>query len=258
MFISSCSLQYHDFYPRSPCGERPSWCRTRFIASTFLSTLSLRRATASKPGRCRTAGISIHALLAESDHQQAAHAGAGIISIHALLAESDFRSAGWNPGFRKFLSTLSLRRATPVPPEACMRASKFLSTLSLRRATVPEYSVEDSKEFLSTLSLRRATAPGSADRATSPDFYPRSPCGERLAAARAVAVDALISIHALLAESDFSSVTTLRLVCNFYPRSPCGERPDGSIRRELRLPISIHALLAESDRAYDVRVNHLI
>ena len=24
VFISSCSLQYHDFYPRSPCGERQS------------------------------------------------------------------------------------------------------------------------------------------------------------------------------------------------------------------------------------------
>ena len=37
----------------------------------------------------QTAGISIHALLAESDNGHAATAGDIDISIHALLAESD-------------------------------------------------------------------------------------------------------------------------------------------------------------------------
>ena len=80
----------HDFYPRSPCGERPLCCRRCSAWRQFLSTLSLRRATfsvmlmASKwPNfyprspcgerlglgtlavQCFT--ISIHALLAESD-----------------------------------------------------------------------------------------------------------------------------------------------------------------------------------------------
>ena len=35
----------YDFYPRSPCGERPPRCRRHLKAPKFLSTLSLRRAT---------------------------------------------------------------------------------------------------------------------------------------------------------------------------------------------------------------------
>ena len=56
------------FYPRSPCGERQIRTKKQAKKLTFLSTLSLRRAT----NWLRTAGveddISIHALLAESDH----------------------------------------------------------------------------------------------------------------------------------------------------------------------------------------------
>ena len=100
------------FYPRSPCGERQP-CRGFLIsAEQFLSTLSLRRATLfqvlfwqsiqnfyprSPCGerrsvilfRVKSACISIHALLAESDillNTQQRHIQ---ISIHALLAESD-------------------------------------------------------------------------------------------------------------------------------------------------------------------------
>ena len=56
-----------NFYPRSPCGERPQW---RTLASGmygFLSTLSLRRATWLRSALWLSPGISIHALLAESD-----------------------------------------------------------------------------------------------------------------------------------------------------------------------------------------------
>ena len=61
----------------------------------------------------RLSNISIHALLAESDH-----VGAGTIqtpsqiSIHALLAESDANNLPWLRFEQIFLSTLSLRRAT--------------------------------------------------------------------------------------------------------------------------------------------------
>ncbi len=34
-----------------------------------------------------------------------------------------------------------------------------------------------------------------------------------------------ISIHALLAESDWFSKGMMVVVDDFYPRSPCGERP---------------------------------
>ena len=57
----------------------------------------------------------------------------------------------------------------------------------------------------------------------------------------------VISIHALLAESDASEGADFGHKMNFYPRSPCGERH--SVRPETRQhdAISIHALLAESD-----------
>ena len=81
------------------------------------------------------AEISIHALLAESDDKVGRWITPGIaISIHALLAESDNadgRSAGSG---HKFLSTLSLRRATHAHRVSADRL-EFLSTLSLRRAT---------------------------------------------------------------------------------------------------------------------------
>ena len=58
---------------------------------------------------------------------------------------------------------------------------------------------------------------------------------------------ALISIHALLAESDNVAAHSKIPKYNFYPRSPCGERQQA---KGLKIPahgISIHALLAESD-----------
>ena len=79
----------------------------------FLSTLSLRRATAPNRRPCRCNKISIHALLAESDLFFIVFDLFRNISIHALLAESD--------------SPLSIN---------CMIHMQFLSTLSLRRATM--------------------------------------------------------------------------------------------------------------------------
>ena len=78
--------------------------------------------------------------------------------------------------------------------------------------------------FLSTLSLRRATWPGLLAR----PFF-------------------IISIHALLAESDQYFFNTFSAIFDFYPRSPCGERPSKRYPVILGRGISIHALLAESD-----------
>ena len=62
----------------------------RHKMSTFLSTLSLRRATGRLVYQLFAIGISIHALLAESDiYNLVAGSKAKSISIHALLAESD-------------------------------------------------------------------------------------------------------------------------------------------------------------------------
>ena len=110
------------------------------------------------------------------------------------------------------------------------------------------------------------------------NFYPRSPCGERplilhmahlmellflstLSLRRATALGllgwlrVLISIHALLAESDESENPIVAYDNDFYPRSPCGERLPSVLHSFRPLQISIHALLAESDPLHDKDVN---
>ena len=144
------------FYPRSPCGERHHGTNSGTNSSIFLSTLSLRRATSHWAFKGSSKSISIHALLAESDVKSFMRNGFFLISIHALLAESDpfwaFRTR-WEPDFyprspcgERQPSKPSRRFSTP-----------FLSTLSLRRATPRLSRVVPTPIFLSTLSLRRAT-----------------------------------------------------------------------------------------------------
>ena len=132
--------------------------------------------------------------------------------------------------FCKFLSTLSLRRATRLPTALRTPHQRFLSTLSLRRATRFFGFVGCLILFLSTLSLRRATNPASITPTASRNFYPRSPCGERPYQQSKKQANQSISIHALLAESDPSTT-----------------------RRLTNMIISIHALLAESDMGLDGR-----
>ena len=103
------------------------------------------------------------------------------ISIHALLAESDGEiNTRGSKKMSRFLSTLSLRRATSMTPSMGAILILFLSTLSLRRATNdaingcnPDFisihallaesdclfcvKLLSQLIFLSTLSLRRAT-----------------------------------------------------------------------------------------------------
>ena len=122
----------------------------------FLSTLSLRRATINVYHRIFGEGISIHALLAESDCQ-------------------------WRRSiklFRQFLSTLSLRRATDQN-WASSSGPLFLSTLSLRRATRNRFAVVDVLPISIHALLAESDAMPPATAPTAVYFYPRSPCGER-------------------------------------------------------------------------------
>ena len=145
--------------------------------------------------------ISIHALLAESDFANFEGFSWWVISIHALLAESDLMMLSMVAILILFLSTLSLRRATTPA-----RMSSRLLLISIH-ALLAE-------------SDRRPLRNGHHP----PNFYPRSPCGERRGNRFAV-VDILpISIHALLAESDRSMQSAAFRHADFYPRSPCGER----------------------------------
>ena len=84
--------------------------------------------------------------------------------------------------------------------------------------------------FLSTLSLRRATVNGAGLSSCFVNFYPRSPCGERRVHYDNYNLHCVISIHALLAESDAVTATLGMAGFHFYPRSPCGERLRGHLR----------------------------
>ena len=148
--------------------------------------------------------ISIHALLAESDHDTYVIMEATkVISIHALLAESDCPRSLTLSSVRQFLSTLSLRRATPTC--TLLAAPCAISIHALLAESDGGFHKINCQlmVFLSTLSLRRATRYPDAGRFQGPDFYPRSPCGERLLCVAVPQHVVVISIHALLAESDY-------------------------------------------------------
>ena len=173
-------LKPQNFYPRSPCGERP--------------------AATSRPGRFTT----------------------------YFYPRSPCGERPWNPGptvrCARFLSTLSLRRATGPDQQHKRHLQDFYSRSPRGERQAMCTIWECTSKFLSTLSLRRATGP--------------KPC---------LGTWALISIHALLAESDPSSLRLRPPASNFYPRSPCGERLSFIIYSITDNCISIHALLAESD-----------
>ena len=149
-------------------------------------------------------GISIHALLAESDRgayimkmiahhfyprspcgerltliQKIAHLC--LISIHALLAESDCGCCA-----------------------RCHCWGLFLSTLSLRRATVSNVATGIPFSISIHALLAESDRGAYIMKMIAHHFYPRSPCGERLTLIQKIAHLCLISIHALLAESDYS------------------------------------------------------
>ena len=193
---------------------------------TFLSTLSLRRATKI----CKYV------------------ARRNVISIHALLAESD---GPW--------STLPIGMANFYPRSPCgerlvvdghrVHITRFLSTLSLRRATslvLLERLVIWYFYPRSPCGERPPPAPQGESSITV--FYPRSPCGERLSPSKVISPIGSFSIHALLAESDVAALYIIQCCIDFsihallaesdrslrlkpsyrhifYPRSPCGERP---------------------------------
>ena len=237
MFLSTLSLRratrhadertpvQQRFYPRSPCGERHT-------ALIFADTL-VRFYPRSPCGERRQTLENIKAV--------------GIVSIHALLAESDGGRARGGRSAREFLSTLSLRRATPGVVHRVAFLQCFYPRSPCGERLKSGARIKFLARFLSTLSLRRATWINGSETLGLDRFYPRSPCGERprtdcfgvslicmflstLSLRRATAswrneiANSTVSIHALLAESDQHSGSRCNPGRRFYPRSPCGER----------------------------------
>ena len=224
--IAAIFRRKYNFYPRSPCGERPVLLPS---PDSFSTDFYPRSPCGERRPR---------------DAPQALYK---TISIHALLAESDLQTSMRRSTVTAFLSTLSLRRATrrsvklfrqnyisihallaesdpPLKPSKHF-LTQFLSTLSLRRAT-PEVGIPNTNTSkISIHALLAESDCGSQLRKSHHlYFYPRSPCGERhkpaqpapaavqflstLSLRRATAKNTsiagriTISIHALLAESD--------------------------------------------------------
>ena len=172
-------------------------------APIFLSTLSLRRATSRVTVEYTPSSISIHALLAESDGPQN-HQGAFRYHFYPR-----------SPCGERRRNLFAVVDVLPISIHALLAESD----------TTPSKAANASTLFLSTLSLRRATPSASRPSIPAFNFYPRSPCGERLNVGTNSAGFNVISIHALLAESDSIFVHLQINMSNFYPRSPCGERP---------------------------------
>ena len=123
-----------DFYPRSPCGERRMSTTPSRAPSYFYPRSPCGERRFAISAHCLDGGISIHALLAESDESQRPCA-------RPTTYFYPRSPCGERPPitFRHcttylFLSTLSLRRATRSR-KISTRPCPFLSTLSLRRAT---------------------------------------------------------------------------------------------------------------------------
>ena len=129
-------LLWH-FYPRSPCGER------RYLVNTYH----------------RIFGISIHALLAESD--------ANWFDLWGWAEYFYPRSpCGERPCITiiiictaSFLSTLSLRRATNRFRNWSIPCNNFYPRSPCGERRQRHWLDSTHRRFLSTLSLRRATIP---------------------------------------------------------------------------------------------------
>ena len=80
-----------------------------------------------------------------------------------------------------------------------------------------------------------------------PNFYPRSPYGERLEPPIKTHRQKHFYPRSPYGERRLDQIQPRRFHYHFYPRSPYGERLDGSKSSIEEVSISIHALLTESD-----------
>ena len=126
--------------------------------------------------------------------------------------------------------------------------SRFLSTLSLRRATMIHHAKKKSTRHFyprSPCGERLGFRYFYIIKITH--FYPRSPCGERPAWHRFTMRRDFISIHALLAESDLKTPCVRLSIEVFLSTLSLRRATNHASNCTSSQCISIHALLAESD-----------
>ena len=130
--------------------------------------------------------------------------------------------------------------------------AKFLSTLSLRRATSFDFCIICLPSYFYPRSPCGERQLCEGNRAAEPYFYPRSPCGERLTSVVNSAGTIDFYPRSPCGERHCTSIGRPKRLY-FYPRSPCGERHSSvntadqearflstlSLRRATRLPTAL-------------------
>ena len=217
------------FYPRSPCGERRYiWSNVPNFSSISIHALLAESDNCNLAQKRHPSHFYPRSPCGERRRPDEPSGEEPEISIHALLAESDLFSSVYL-GYMKNFYPRSPCGERPLSGSSRATVLVFLSTLSLRRATL---FCNLNVLLPKTISIHALLA--ESDRSSfmpldsEPYFYPRSPCGERqhskcsytcrkpflstLSLRRATSNSAYssicfnISIHALLAESDFCKV----------------------------------------------------
>ena len=159
----------------------------------------------------------------------------------------------WPLQDRQFLSTLSLRRATPTASRAKTTDMNFYP-----RSPCGERRLNIFRQARASYFYPRSPCgerhPASITPTASRNFYPRSPCGERLWADTDFNLSDIISIHALLAESDLFLVLAGLYLSRFLSTLSLRRATSCSLRYWSRAKISIHALLAESDAVFVLQI----
>ena len=215
----------------------------------FLSTLSLRRATLDgTPPLTSRADFYPRSPCGERRHQNSLNRSHRTISIHALLAESDSCCSSRIIFSSYIISIHALLAESDVVHIAEHASPGGISIHALLAESDhrPAKSGRGRPIFLSTLSLRRATRKSQLWQADFYYFYPRSPCGERLAKSLAQGRDILF-----LSTLSLRRATWFGLACTSNPlflSTLSLRRATGQcFAHYITNNISIHALLAESD-----------
>ena len=206
----------NDFYPRSPCGERPPRLSRVVPTPIFLSTLSLRRATNEALQKVQdieflsTLSLRRATTMATASKNRYLH-------FYPRSPCGERRKAQRQACLRyQFLSTLSLRRATVLCLFPCRLFLLFLSTLSLRRATFTGFGwLQIVYNFYPRSPCGERPSEKSTPEEAKRYFYPRSPCGERRVTVLGIQHKVGISIHALLAESDYDTSSLMQCQAKF-------------------------------------------
>ena len=113
-----------------------------------------------------------------------------------------------------FLSTLSLRRATPETGAGSPNADISIHAL-LAESDMGVFESEHDMCISIHALLAESDQTNGSTTIPNFNFYPRSPCGERRFQFLPLRFRFFISIHALLAESDFFNTMQIIIIVVF-------------------------------------------